>query len=1132
MKPFSLLNLLSSCVSTFIAIGFAVAAPGTSATPPIFGKSVINSNFGGDWYQNFAKGFGSFTLGSNTLNNFNDDGYPVGTLVSDYAGNVQLPGSYYGHYTTSWTGVATFQIGSGYPVIVYSGGAGVYGITPSATGTYLGGINFVNQRNQPTGMNVEWTAGVLLTSVGVSGQGLVQVRVVAGTALNVATGTTIKFSTNVTGLGIAPNADGSWTVNHIDNNTITLQGSAGVAGGVSIISKGGPGIQSEGIIAFPGGANNNTSIGFPHAIPIYGAQNYAFSNFIWCQTPNLASVQAGNVINQTAIDFLKAIKPKYMRFMDAMAAQATYSNYNFRARPTSLTYSVKHFFSGLNGGTTGGSGDAFTATNPSASGGGAYQDGEAVQVTTNRANTTTFPTLNVGGRGASQIFSVNMLPLSMPASGSITNGDVISIVFGASYFSGSSYTFTYKVNTATTTIAGSITGSVLTVTAVSGNTITVGQMPFNSGSPANVVIQSQISGTTGGVGTYQLSGLSQISSVTTVTGGIGVPDTNLSFMNGNIATALQNDATLAPNGFIFGNSGGLSAYYPTSAGPLTVTSSTSGAATEILTPTRVAVGAIGSGQTYTFIYNALMGGWINSGDSLWTGVPLEVIYEICKRANIGAWLNVPVIYTQASIQSLGAAFATNMPGLPVAVEYGNEMWNGFLLPASQVTSMGVAAGFFGAAGADTSRASFSFAGLREAQLLPAFAASYVAAGGSRSNVTLLIQNGVLDGYTASQSNGSMQPYTWDGGLLTPTPASFTGSISGTTLTVTGTSGLIYAGMTLNGAGVTAGTKIVGSNPIAVQNHGNGSYIVSISQTVSSTAMTITNPVYSSFSGPGGTTSSTAYNTFPTRPIDFADSIGYAVYYQGALAGPGVGWWSGTASDFNTLFQASKDYAQGVATSNQTLITSALNAWSNDVRNGTKGAATIGQAGSTIQSYINPNTGIGPVGPIIGFENFAAQYDGARPGGKANLSVYQYEGGLQQSLSGSVGDTGTTNNTSIAQSPIDLNTQFVANGGSWATLDATYGYPSFGAGSTVTATNIVKLYLAYVNSTQFYNDQLYLWQQAKAIHAARPVFAPAQFGIEGVATSGATGAPIWGMFPGDLSTTPLQNYNAEQFYNLN
>jgi len=71
-------------------------------------------------------------------------------------------------------------------------------------------------------------------------------------------------------------------------------------------------------------------------------------------------------------------------------------------------------------------------------------------------------------------------------------------------------------------------------------------------------------------------------------------------------------------------------------------------------------------------------------------------------------------------------------------------------------------------------------------------------------------------------------------------ASFTGSISGTTLTATGISGTIYAGQNIVGANVAPGTAIVSGS--------GGTWTVSVSQTVSSTAMT---------SGGGGVNPQTA-----------------------------------------------------------------------------------------------------------------------------------------------------------------------------------------------------------------------------------------------------------------------------------
>jgi len=72
-------------------------------------------------------------------------------------------------------------------------------------------------------------------------------------------------------------------------------------------------------------------------------------------------------------------------------------------------------------------------------------------------------------------------------------------------------------------------------------------------------------------------------------------------------------------------------------------------------------------------------------------------------------------------------------------------------------------------------------------------------------------------------------------------ATFTGSISGTTLTVPAngvTAGAITMGMTLSGTGITAGTTIVGFNTGAGGNvNESGTYSVSKSQTAASTTIT-------------------------------------------------------------------------------------------------------------------------------------------------------------------------------------------------------------------------------------------------------------------------------------------------------
>lgn len=70
-------------------------------------------------------------------------------------------------------------------------------------------------------------------------------------------------------------------------------------------------------------------------------------------------------------------------------------------------------------------------------------------------------------------------------------------------------------------------------------------------------------------------------------------------------------------------------------------------------------------------------------------------------------------------------------------------------------------------------------------------------------------------------------------------SSFTGSISGTTLTVSAVaSGTVLVGAVISGTGVTAGTRIVN---YGTGTGGTGDYVIDTSQTVSSTAMTATSP---------------------------------------------------------------------------------------------------------------------------------------------------------------------------------------------------------------------------------------------------------------------------------------------------
>lgn len=1051
--------------------------------PSTFGKSVLNANFSnGDMFMNIVKSFGSLALsGAGSLAaTLNADQYPVGTLGSSYGGNTTLKTGYFGRYRFKWTGTAAFNITNAVPTLVYSGGAGVFNVTPSNTGTYFGAPTFYNNATQTTDMDVEFAFGTLLTAAGTNG-GNVQLATVSNGAFQFVAGTHVKFFTGVSAnLLNGPNADGSWTVLTKDSNTqVTLANSSGIAGAVTITGSGGVGTQSEMIMDLTQ-TGPQVTFNFPTSVPGFGGITYAFSNFIWCKSADLPDILAGKQISQSVIDLITTIKPRYLRFMDMMTVQADYANYSQRSPITSMTFNGTRYDPTTYAGVSGGSGDDYTVSNPSGSPGGAYIDGEVIQFNANRTSVGAKPTINVGGRGVAPITtntaSQRQVPYTFPLSGTLTNGDVISVTFTASYLPSVAYVFQHTVNTAL--------------------------------------------------------------------------DTSLSVLQGRLSTELQADNVLAANGFIFGNSGVLQAYYVPALGSLDITSSTSGAGTEILTPRRVPVGGIVIGKDYTLTYVALMGGFRMSFDNsfaLYSGSPLEIYWEMCTRANVGAWFTLPLSYTMTSTQSLAAAVASNLPGMPIVAEVSNEIWNTFAAPANVATVYSIGTGFaFGTDGA-ARLGMYAFYGLRSAQLLPAFATSYTGAGGSLSNLQTVIENWALDAESNSPSNNQMVPFKWNGGLLNPTPASCQITVSGATATFSGCTGAMGPGMVVNYSGAPANLKIVRptSAPADTTRTGNGAYTLSASpgNVVSPIASTITNPVYSAVGGVSGSATSAVYDASPNRPIDLVDGVGYAVYFMGAQVQQGACSFGGNcsagfptsagtpASRWTTIFQASEDYAQGVATANNTLIQAGLDAWSNDVRNGTLNSVI--PANTTIASFL-VGTGGANVGPIPGMEAAAALYDGARPIGKSNLTMLQYEGSLQQTLAGN-----NVNGTTFSLSPTDVNSQFAANhtanpANGWGSLDATYGYPSFGAGSSVTALNIVSLFLAYTTSTQYYNDQLYLWHQTAAVHAARPLFAPAQFGIGSAVTNttAAIGVPLWGIVSGDSSSQLLANGQAQQYYNTN
>lgn len=114
-------------------------------------------------------------------------------------------------------------------------------------------------------------------------------------------------------------------------------------------------------------------------------------------------------------------------------------------------------------------------------------------------------------------------------------------------------------------------------------------------------------------------------------------------------------------------------------------------------------------------------------------------------------------------------------------------------------------------------------------------------------------------------------------------AAFTGSISGSTLTVTSiTSGTLSVGMMLSGLGVQAGTFIQGINPGTTG--GTGSYELENSQTVGSVNMTAGAAAVASFTG---TISNTTLTIPPGGMTSGSLSVGMLIYGAGVTTGTSI-----------------------------------------------------------------------------------------------------------------------------------------------------------------------------------------------------------------------------------------------------
>ena len=156
-------------------------------------------------------------------------------------------------------------------------------------------------------------------------------------------------------------------------------------------------------------------------------------------------------------------------------------------------------------------------------------------------------------------------------------------------------------------VTGSITLTTMTVSAVTSGTLVVGQVLSGTSVTAATTIVSQLTGTTGGVGTYQVS-VSQTTASTTITGNYGLSvtiDGVAQFtvtLNLSTATSFTNAASLIATALTL--AGGQTCTYNSQFGSFVIASGTTGAASTLALATGAGATALGLGTGATLSQGA------------------------------------------------------------------------------------------------------------------------------------------------------------------------------------------------------------------------------------------------------------------------------------------------------------------------------------------------------------------------------------------------------------------------------------------------------------------------------------------------------------------------------------------------
>lgn len=195
-------------------------------------------------------------------------------------------------------------------------------------------------------------------------------------------------------------------------------------GGINIAPSDTAGINVSVGTSFTGGANPNPTancngvngyIEFTFTSATTSA-SFSFSQFGVAYDGTMSNLKlyrksdqtafnAGAIFTSEFLSYMRTLNPKVIRTMDWTSTNfSNLSSYTYKCPTTAATYLTPRFFPNLYAGDTAAT-DTYTCSAPTDWSG--LVDGATVQVRFTNANTSTTPTLNVGGTGAVTIVTLN-----------------------------------------------------------------------------------------------------------------------------------------------------------------------------------------------------------------------------------------------------------------------------------------------------------------------------------------------------------------------------------------------------------------------------------------------------------------------------------------------------------------------------------------------------------------------------------------------------------------------------------------------------------------------------------------------------------------------------------------------------